>query len=75
MKKSDASEQKSGSGLIIGSDPLENVRHRAAAGDDTDAGKDRLGDKDDSKDTDKTDSDTTDKGDRGDDRRDTDGKD
>jgi hypothetical protein len=72
LKKSDPSEQKSGSGLFIGSDPLSTVTHRASASDDTDAGKDR-GD-DDSTDSDKTDTDTTDKGDS-DDRRDTDGKD
>jgi hypothetical protein len=75
LKKSDLSEQKSGSGLFIGSDPLENVRHRASASDDTDAGKDKLGDDDDSSDSDKTDTDSTDKGDSGDDSRDTDGKD
>lgn len=74
MKKSDLSEQKSGSGLFIGSDPLENVRHRASASDDTDAGQDKLGD-DDAADSDLSDSDSTDKGDSGDDSRDTDGKD
>lgn len=68
------SELAQGSGLLIGSEPLEDVRHRAAASDDTDAGKDKLGD-DDSSDSDKKDSDLTDKGDSGDDGRDTDGKD
>ena len=79
MKQFDNPEEKSGSGLMIGSDPIETISHRAAASDDTDAGKDR-GDADstdsDKTDTDSTDStDSTDKGDRGDDRRDTDGKD
>jgi hypothetical protein len=72
LKQFDLPQPKSGSGLFIGSDPVETVTHRASASDDTDAGKDR-GD-DDSSDTDKTDTDTTDKGDS-DDRRDTDGKD
>jgi hypothetical protein len=61
-------DQKPGSGLLIGSEPIETVRHRATASDDK---RD-----DDSTDTgDKKDSDTTDKGDRGDDRRDSDGRD
>lgn len=79
MKTNDADMQR-GSGLFIGSEPLDDVRHRSALGRDDDAtdkgdsdGKDK-GDDDDS--TDKGDSDATDKkGDKGDDYRDSDGKD
>ena len=61
-------ELKTSSGLFIGSEPLETVKHRAAASDDK---RD-----DDATDSDKSDTDTTDKkGDSGDDSRDSDGKD
>lgn len=79
MKKNDADLQR-GSGLFIGSEPLEDVHHRSAIGkdkgDDSDSGKDGLlGDKGDDDSSDKGDSDSTDKGDSGDDSRDSDGKD
>ena len=78
LKKNDADVQR-GSGLFIGSEPLEDVRHRSAMGkdDDDDSGKDGLlgGDKDDDS-SDKGDSDGTDRGDTDTtDKRDSDGKD
>ena len=75
MKTNDADLQR-GSGLFIGSEPLEDVHHRSAMGkdDDDSSKKDGLLGDDDS--SDKGDTDTTDKvGDRGDDSRDSDGKD
>jgi hypothetical protein len=77
LKKNDADLQR-GSGLFIGSEPLEDVRHRSAAGkDDDDSGKDGLlGDKGDDDSTDTGDSDGTDGGDTdGTDKGDSDGKD
>lgn len=61
------------SGLLLGSEPLEDVRRRSASkGDD---GKDGDTGDDDSTDSDKTDSDATDTGDGLDDAGDSDGKD
>jgi hypothetical protein len=76
LKRNDADTQR-GSGLFIGSEPLDDVRHRSTAGsDDDDSGKDGLlGDKGDDDSSDKGDTDSTDKGDSGDDSRDSDGKD
>lgn len=72
MNKPDSADKPSKSGLTLGSDPLEEVRHRRARADDSDKGDDDSGDSD----SDSTDSDATDnKGDSGDDSRDTDGKD
>jgi hypothetical protein len=65
-------EKDQKSGLLRGSDSLEDVRHRSASkSDDDDAVKDGDSGDDDTTDSDKTDSDTTDKGDS----RDIDGKD
>ena len=79
MKDLENSDKQQRSGLLLGSEPLEDVRERSAAKKDgDDSGKDGLlGDKgdDDSTDTDKSDSDSTDKGDTGDDSSDADGKD
>ena len=74
MKKSEDADMQETSGLFLGSEPLEEVRHRRSyklAGDkkDGDAGDD------DATDSDETDSDTTDKADGGDDTGDSDGKD
>ncbi len=73
MTKQDDTQR---SGLFLGSEPLGGVRHRnAMKSDDTDAGKDKMGD-DDGMDSDKSDSDSTDKkADGSDDRRDADGRD
>jgi hypothetical protein len=71
MKQMNDSDQEQQSGLFIGSEPLQDVRHRSASTKDDDDGKDGdMGD-DDATDTDKTDTDLTDKGDT----RDADGKD
>ena len=77
MKTNDADLQR-GSGLFIGSEPLEDVRHRSAMSkDDDDSGKDGLlGDKGDDDSTDTGDSDGTDTGDTDTtDKGDSDGKD
>jgi hypothetical protein len=73
----DADPQTPTSGLFLGSEPLEGVRHRYAAKGDDDKTDRSDGDTsdDDSTDTDKSDSDLTDKGDTRDDSRDTDRKD
>jgi hypothetical protein len=77
MKKSEDAELQEKSGLFLGSEPLDDVRHRRSykmAGDDTDKKDAADGDTgdDDATDADDTDSDTTDKKD---DSRDTDGRD
>lgn len=65
MKNFNETEKLETSSLIIGSEPLSEVRHRAAfKTDDDDAGKD-TGD-DDTGDSDDEDSDATDKADKGD---------
>jgi hypothetical protein len=72
MKKSEDAELQEKSGLFLGSEPLDDVRHRRSykmAGDDTDKKDAADGD---TGDDDATDSDTTDKKD---DSRDTDGRD
>jgi hypothetical protein len=71
MKKLHEEDREQKSGLFIGSDPLDDVRHRRAAKQDDDDGKDGDSGDDDATDTDKTDTDLTDKGDT----RDSDGKD
>ena len=70
MKKT-VEDQDQKSGLLIGSEPLHDVRHRSAAKSDDDDGKDGDSGDDDATDSDKMDTDTTDKGDS----RDRDGKD
>ena len=76
MKNIDDADTTSSSGLFLGSEPLQEVRHRnAAKKDGDDDGKDAPGGDDDAVDTDKSDADGTDKGDSGDDTRDADGKD
>ncbi len=76
MKSSnDTDDQRSG--LLRGSEPLSDVRHRSAAKKDADSGKDGLlGDKgdDDSGDSDAADSDGAD-GEEGEDSEDSDGVD
>lgn len=65
MKPFKETEELKTSSLIIGSEPLSEVRHRSAfKTDDDDAGKD-TGD-DDAGDSDDGDSDATDKADKGD---------
>jgi hypothetical protein len=71
MKKVNEEDRQQKSGLFIGSDPLQDVRHRSAAKQDDDDGKDGDAGDDDATDSDKTDTDLTDKGDT----RDSDGKD
>jgi hypothetical protein len=72
MKNLNDAEKDQKSGLLRGSDALEDVRRRSLSKkDDDDAGKDGESGDDDSTDSDKMDSDTTDKGDS----RDIDGKD
>ncbi len=79
MKKFEDSHKTSSSGLFLGSEPLQEVRHRMTAkkdvGDDDEGGL--PGGDDDATDTETGDSDGTDKGDTGDDTgtRDADGKD
>ncbi len=69
MKKIDDSDKTSSSGLFLGSEPLQEVRHRMTAkkdvGDDDKSGLPG-GDDDDATDTDEGDADGTDKGDTGD---------
>jgi hypothetical protein len=71
LKKSDDLDLQQGSGLFIGSEPIDGTRRMAKHDDD---GTD-VGDKGDDDSTDTGDSDGTDKGDGGDDSHDTDGKD
>lgn len=69
MKSFSDAEKEQSSGLLRGSEPLTDVRHRSAAKKDSDSGKDGLlGDKgdDDAGDADKADSDATDEVDEGD---------
>lgn len=66
MKKSEDADLQGKSGLFLGSEPLEDVRHRRTykmAGDDSDKKDDSDGDDgdDDATDSDDTDSDLTDK--------------
>ena len=77
MKKSEDADLEGKSGLFLGSEPLEDVRHRRSyklAGDDSDKKDGDAGD-DDATDSDEADSDLTDKKDAGDDSGDSDGKD
>jgi hypothetical protein len=71
MKNPNDADKDQKSGLFIGSDPLDDVRHRSASKADDDDGKDGDRGDDDATDTDKMDTDLTDKGDT----RDSDGKD
>ncbi len=68
MKKIDDTDKMTASGLFLGSEPLQDVRHRSAAQKDVgDDGKDGLPDgDDDAGDTDEGDADGTDKSDTGD---------
>jgi len=72
MKKDDAEMQR-GSGLFIGSEPINGIHDRRALSRDDDDSKDK-GD-DDATDSDKRDSDATDKGDGVDGSKDADGRD
>jgi hypothetical protein len=76
LSKPDSLDKPSKSGLTLGSDPLDEVRHHRSAKSDDDSNKAADSGDDDSSDSDSSDSDTTDKkGDTGDDSRDMDGKD
>jgi len=77
MKKSEDADLEGKSGLFLGSEPLEDVRHRRSyklAGDDLDKKDGDTGD-DDASDSDDTDTDTTDKKVGGGDTGDSDGRD
>ena len=77
MKKSEDADLEGKSGLFLGSEPLEDVRHRRSyklAGDDSDKKDGDTGD-DDASDSDDTDTDTTDKKVGGGDTGDSDGRD
>lgn len=73
MKKEGDSELQGRSGLFLGSEVLNDVHDRRAAGKDDDDGKDS--DKSDDDSSDKRDSDSADKGDGGEDSQDSDGRD
>jgi hypothetical protein len=80
MKKSEDADLEGKSGLFLGSEPLEDVRHRRSyklAGDDSDKKDAADGDAgdDDATDSDTADSDLTDAKDEDDDSGDSDGKD
>jgi hypothetical protein len=68
-------ETDKSSGLLLGSEPLKDVKSRNASGAANDDRKDSPKGDDDGTDSDGADSDTTDKKDKGDDSGDTDGKD
>ena len=72
MKRQADNEDLQTSGLLLGSEPLETVRYKSAAGGDDDK-SDKDGDSADDDSTDMSDSDGTDGGDT--DTRDADGKD